>query len=141
MTHYITPKDLASEIRAGKKVQVIDVRDEVRTLAFVEAALLAGLQSNDTRPCHSLAYLQVALLMKACTQDYAGLHIKGACNWPSGKWDEDTPEKLQASLPLDTERIVLHCALSQVRGPKAARKYTALLVPGQSAASAAEHPR
>ena len=82
--------------------------------------------------------------------DYAGLRIRGATNLPAGDWDEGTPQarcrswqsplgcaqaaqpsaalqRLLSGLPEGTERVVLHCALSQVRGPKCAQRLQAHL--------------
>ncbi|KAJ2001501.1 Cdc25 phosphatase Ibp1 [Coemansia thaxteri] len=54
--------------------------------------------------------------------DFAGGHIPGATNVPAHKLPEvieSLVDKCQA-VPL----VVFHCALSQVRGPKSARRYS-----------------
>ena len=55
--------------------------------------------------------------------DYIGGHIKGAQNVPSSSLDYRLPElvrKLEGK-----SKVVFHCALSQQRGPAAARRYHA----------------
>ena len=47
---------------------------------------------------------------------------------PSGKFsDESQIDKLIERLPEDTDTVVLHCQLSQVRGPKCARRFASSL--------------
>ena len=106
MATYITPQDLAALIKSHGKVQVVDVRDQVGRVCWPGAELDCG----------------PPLPLSKHLQDYQGLHIKGARNLPLVDWDEDTPAQLLGSLTPDADRVVLHCALSQVRGPKAARK-------------------
>ncbi|MCJ1445709.1 MAG: hypothetical protein MMC23_006214 [Stictis urceolatum] len=53
--------------------------------------------------------------------DYIGGHIKGALNVPSSTLDYRIPE-LARTLK-GKEKVVFHCALSQQRGPKAARRF------------------
>ena len=53
--------------------------------------------------------------------DHIGGHIKGSTHVPSATFPECLPElvkKLEGK-----EVVVFHCALSQVRGPKAAAQY------------------
>ncbi|KAF8251133.1 Rhodanese-like protein [Wilcoxina mikolae CBS 423.85] len=53
--------------------------------------------------------------------DHIGGHIKGSRHVPSGTLSYTTPE-LVRNLK-GTEKVVFHCALSQERGPSAAKKY------------------
>ena len=53
--------------------------------------------------------------------DYVGGHIKGAQNAPSSTLDYRMPELVRTLK--GKEKVVFHCALSQQRGPAAARMY------------------
>ena len=53
--------------------------------------------------------------------DYIGGHIKGSKNIPSATLDHRIPELVRTLK--DKEMVVFHCALSQQRGPSAARRY------------------
>ena len=55
--------------------------------------------------------------------DYIGGHIKGSQNVPSSALDYRIPELLRTLKGRDM--VVFHCALSQQRGPTAARRYLA----------------
>lgn len=55
-------------------------------------------------------------------EDYAGGHIKGAIHSPSATFLDGGIETLREAVK-DTQTVIFHCALSQVRGPKAARIY------------------
>lgn len=56
-------------------------------------------------------------------QDYFDGHIKGAKQVPSGKFkDQDEIDKVINEIPPGTETIVVHCQLSQIRGPKCASR-------------------
>lgn len=51
--------------------------------------------------------------------DYIGGHIKGCLHYPSGNFHEKLPELRQRLMENGVDDVVFHCALSQVRGPKA----------------------
>ncbi|KAH9851699.1 Rhodanese-like protein [Lenzites betulinus] len=53
--------------------------------------------------------------------DWAGGNIKGAQNTPSSQFYVQVHDLVQKTKSVPT--VVFHCALSQVRGPKAARIY------------------
>jgi len=53
--------------------------------------------------------------------DHIGGHIKNSQNVPSSTLDHALPSLVRKLA--DKETVVFHCALSQVRGPKAARRY------------------
>ena len=53
--------------------------------------------------------------------DYIGGHIKGAQNVPSSTLDYRMPELVRTLK--GKEKVIFHCALSQQRGPTAARMY------------------
>lgn len=54
-------------------------------------------------------------------EDCIGGHIKGSVNVPSRSLDHKWPELLRTLK--DKEKVVFHCSLSQMRGPKAAKRY------------------
>ncbi|KAJ9107344.1 hypothetical protein QFC21_000794 [Naganishia friedmannii] len=54
--------------------------------------------------------------------DFAGGNIKGAVNSPSEGFTQKASELVQEYN--EVPKVVFHCALSQVRGPKAARIYS-----------------
>lgn len=58
-------------------------------------------------------------------QDFLGGHIRGAVNISSDKWedDDDVENTIREHLP-GKDTVILHCALSQVRGPFCADRYT-----------------
>ena len=53
--------------------------------------------------------------------DHIGGHIKNSVNVPSSTLDHALPSLVRKLA--DKETVVFHCALSQVRGPKAAARY------------------
>lgn len=53
--------------------------------------------------------------------DYVGGHIKGSKNVPTSTLDYRVPELVRTLK--GKEKVVFHCALSQQRGPAAARRY------------------
>ena len=56
-------------------------------------------------------------------QDYFDGHIKGAKQVPSGRFrDPDEVDKVIDTIPEGIGTIVVHCQLSQIRGPKCAGK-------------------
>ncbi|KAI9857073.1 MAG: hypothetical protein M1824_004998 [Vezdaea acicularis] len=55
--------------------------------------------------------------------DHVGGNIKGSQWVPSREFDGQLPELVEALKPKKT--VIFHCALSQERGPTAARKYMA----------------
>ena len=56
-------------------------------------------------------------------QDFYDGHIKGARQIPSGKFGEaSNVDDLISKLPDQIRLVVVHCQLSQVRGPKCARR-------------------
>lgn len=55
--------------------------------------------------------------------DYIGGHIKGCLHYPSGNFNETLPELRQKLIDNQVKDVVFHCALSQVRGPKAALRF------------------
>lgn len=56
-------------------------------------------------------------------QDFFEGHIKGAQQVPSGKFGSSSNiDDLLARLPEQVTLLVIHCQLSQVRGPKCARR-------------------
>ncbi|KAK4046462.1 Cdc25 phosphatase Ibp1 [Microbotryomycetes sp. JL201] len=59
-------------------------------------------------------------------EDFTGGNIKGATNVPSETWTEQSADDLVKRLD-GVENVIFHCALSQVRGPKAARRYAEAL--------------
>ncbi|KAK7048608.1 Rhodanese domain-containing protein [Favolaschia claudopus] len=61
------------------------------------------------------------LVVDVRDDDYAGGNIKDAFNLPSREFHTGVYDLAQKSA--DVKVVVFHCALSQMRGPKAARIY------------------
>lgn len=60
-------------------------------------------------------------------QEFADGHIAGALHVPSGKFqDEAEVDKVIENLPTNGT-VVVHCMLSQVRGPKCANRWLSSL--------------
>ncbi|KAF9150466.1 hypothetical protein BG015_007731 [Linnemannia schmuckeri] len=78
------------------------------------------------------------LVIDVRDSDYIGGHIRGSVNIPS----QELPEKLPTLIEeyKAVPQLIFHCALSQVRGPKAANRWAEVLAArdGASAAAAAE---
>jgi Cdc25 family phosphatase len=97
-------------------IAIIDVRDD-------------GKKQTTPNPAPSLSFGAVfpPELMKSrqCNitngTDYIGGHIKGSQNVPSRTLDAMLPTLVRQLQ--DKETVVFHCALSQERGPSAARRY------------------
>ncbi|TDL23244.1 Rhodanese-like protein, partial [Rickenella mellea] len=53
--------------------------------------------------------------------DYPGGHIKGSVNSPAETFLDDVNDLIAKTK--DVKTVIFHCALSQARGPKAARIY------------------
>ena len=53
--------------------------------------------------------------------DHIGGHIRGSTNAPSSSLDYTLPELVRTLAGKD--KVVFHCALSQERGPRAAKRY------------------
>ncbi|KAJ6452553.1 Rhodanese-like domain-containing protein [Mycena vitilis] len=62
------------------------------------------------------------LVVDVRDDDYAGGNIKSALNLPSREFHHKGVHHIIENKP-DVKVVVFHCALSQVRGPKAARIY------------------
>jgi Cdc25 family phosphatase len=57
------------------------------------------------------------------SQDFEDGHIQGAVNWESTRWSEVAAiDNLIDQHLQDKERVVVHCAFSQQRGPRCADK-------------------
>lgn len=54
--------------------------------------------------------------------DFAGGNINGAVNLPSRTFYDKVEDLVKSTA--DTKTMIFHCALSQERGPKAARVYS-----------------
>ncbi|KAJ7784285.1 Rhodanese-like domain-containing protein [Mycena metata] len=61
------------------------------------------------------------LVVDVRDDDYAGGNIKSALNLPSREFQMGVYDLVQKTA--DVKTMVFHCALSQMRGPKAARLY------------------
>lgn len=62
--------------------------------------------------------------------DFAGGHIKGCINQPAADFEDDTDvdKFIDQQLTPDVKTVIVHCALSQVRGPYCANRCTWLFV-------------
>lgn len=61
------------------------------------------------------------LVVDVRDDDFEGGNIKGAVNMPSSKFWDSVDDLVRDTR--ETKAVIFHCALSQVRGPKAARVY------------------
>ncbi|KAJ7029277.1 Rhodanese-like domain-containing protein [Mycena alexandri] len=61
------------------------------------------------------------LVVDVRDDDYAGGNIKSALNLPSREFQMSAYDLVQKTA--DVKTMIFHCALSQMRGPKAARIY------------------
>ncbi|KAI8354508.1 Rhodanese-like domain-containing protein [Mortierella sp. GBAus27b] len=61
------------------------------------------------------------LVIDVRDDDYVGGHIPGAVNYPSRELPDLLPQLIETYR--DVPELYFHCALSQVRGPKAARMW------------------
>ncbi|GAA5837708.1 hypothetical protein JCM11251_002301 [Rhodosporidiobolus azoricus] len=61
-------------------------------------------------------------IVDARDEDYAGGNIPGAIRAPSEERTEESVRELVEQLK-DVPKVIFHCSLSQVRGPKTARIY------------------
>ena len=82
-----------------------------------ESSKIAVIDVRDDGPS-PLPYLTPITKTKT---DYIGGHIKSSINVPSSTLDHALPSLVRKLA--DKETVVFHCALSQVRGPKAAARY------------------
>ncbi|KDN37250.1 Rhodanese-like protein [Tilletiaria anomala UBC 951] len=82
---------------------------------YIDADSLASLL-KDPKTKEKLVVVDVR------DDDFEGGNIKGAINVPSSNFENKVADLVKALQHKD--KIVLHCALSQQRGPKAARIYS-----------------
>ena len=81
--------------------------------SYLTSSTLATLLSSPSSS--SIAIIDVR------DDDHVGGHIKGSLHVPSSTLDYRLPELVRTLA--EKEKIVFHCALSQQRGPAAARGY------------------
>lgn len=84
-----------------------------QAFSFISAKELATFLRN---PENKIAVVDVR------DDDYEGGHIKGCIHSPSAGFLDGGVESVREKTK-ETPVVVFHCALSQVRGPKAARIY------------------
>ena len=62
-------------------------------------------------------------------QDFYGGHIKGAIHWESDRFcsDADIDDLIDSHLQ-SKSRVVLHCMMSQIRGPRCAHRLSSRLL-------------
>ncbi|KAH6912607.1 Rhodanese-like domain-containing protein [Coprinopsis sp. MPI-PUGE-AT-0042] len=84
-------------------------------MKYITGDELAELMKDESKPPKQLLVVDVR------DDDFKGGNIVGAVNKPSGEFlnSVDSLVKDTKDVPL----VIFHCALSQVRGPKAARIY------------------
>lgn len=70
-------------------------------------------------------------------QDFQGGHIRGAINQPSESFynDADVDAFIEQHLTPNVEKVVVHCQLSQQRGPRAAARLVQRLQQGATSTS------
>ncbi|KAF9925393.1 hypothetical protein FBU30_004807 [Linnemannia zychae] len=61
------------------------------------------------------------LIIDVRDSDYVGGHIRGSVNIPSKELPERLPTLIESYKEIP--QLIFHCALSQVRGPKAANRW------------------
>ncbi|KAM0753715.1 Rhodanese-like protein [Meredithblackwellia eburnea MCA 4105] len=83
---------------------------------YITAPELANLIKGGAKVGKDIAIVDVR------DQDFEGGNIPGAINAPSEQRTEESVTELSKKLK-DVPKVVFHCALSQARGPKAARIY------------------
>lgn len=86
---------------------------------YISAAELAALVKSDQDSSAQTSTVQV---IDVRGDDFVGGNIVGAHNSPSTQFHDDVKDLVKKYQ--DTPKVVFHCALSQVRGPKAARIYS-----------------
>lgn len=74
------------------------------------------------------------LIQQRNRQDFAGGHIRGAINQPSESFRSDAQVDafLQQHVTENVDKVVVHCQLSQQRGPRAAARIIERLQAGAS---------
>ncbi|KAJ7288039.1 Rhodanese-like domain-containing protein [Mycena rebaudengoi] len=83
---------------------------------YISGDELAEIIRNKDKVAH-----QDYLVVDVRDDDYAGGNIKNALNLPSRQFYTSVLSLVDKTA--DVKLVVFHCALSQVRGPKAARVY------------------
>lgn len=63
------------------------------------------------------------LIIDVRDEDFAEGHIRSAINVPEEDFEDDDDVDALVNKYKDEERIVFHCMMSQVRGPKCARRF------------------
>ncbi|KAI0373673.1 Rhodanese-like protein [Pilatotrama ljubarskyi] len=84
-------------------------------LKYISPDELAAIIKSDKIPGKDYCVIDVR------DDDWVGGNIKGAHNAPSSQFYVHVHDLVQKTKSVPT--VVFHCALSQVRGPKAARIY------------------
>ncbi|KAJ7236744.1 Rhodanese-like protein [Mycena haematopus] len=84
-------------------------------MQYISGDELAQMIKSDKIPHQDYVIVDVR------DDDYAGGNIKHAVNLPSREFQMGVYNLVQKSA--DVKVVVFHCALSQMRGPKAARIY------------------
>ncbi|EAU85771.2 hypothetical protein CC1G_04988 [Coprinopsis cinerea okayama7 len=96
---------------------------------YITGDELAALMKDDTKQAK-----KDFLVVDVRDDDFIGGNIVGCLNKPSGEFLNTVDELVKDTK--DVPLVIFHCALSQVRGPKAARIYKEtrenLLGPNQS---------
>ena len=83
--------------------------------SYISREQLSALLLDVSHKPSSLAIIDVR------DDDHVGGHILGSTHVPSGSLDYKIPQLVRELK--DKEKVVFHCALSQQRGPAAARRY------------------
>ncbi|KAG0283215.1 hypothetical protein BGZ96_012409 [Linnemannia gamsii] len=73
------------------------------------------------------------LIIDVRDSDYAGGHIRGSVNIPSSELPEKLPTLIEEHK--DVPQLFFHCAMSQIRGPKAANRWADALAARDEAAA------
>ncbi|OCH90927.1 Rhodanese-like protein [Obba rivulosa] len=87
-----------------------------RMLKWINPDELAAMIKSDKVPMHDYCIVDVR------DDDWRGGNIKGSFNSPSHDFLHKVDDLVERTKAVPT--VIFHCALSQVRGPKAARIYS-----------------
>ncbi|KAG9005421.1 hypothetical protein FRB94_010900 [Tulasnella sp. JGI-2019a] len=82
---------------------------------YITGQELADLIKSDKKPLEDFAIVDVR------DDDFLGGNIVGCLRYPSEKYESSIAELIEKTK--NVPKVIFHCALSQQRGPKAARIY------------------
>ena len=142
MVSYLQPEALVDLLKGCANFRPACKRRRTSRLAlfnFTVDVMVLALQAPSRQPCgprcerrgnlcccmiNVVEALTAGIWTMVLLQDFAGGHIKGAIHLGSQQLLEDgAVDAFVQQLPADTKTIVVHCQLSQIRGPKCATRW------------------